>query len=161
MGPKSLFRLLGIYLVGAGFNVSADTVVYKLENLILTDDTQMTGSFTWTFDPGAFENGVGQFTSLVIPHTAHDHTDLNVSFDIKKSIEISLPGSFHDDGVDIMLLLEIPLTPTIAAPIKGPESSYDIGGNSFYVGQFKSGVITPENFVDDVLFRNGFEQQAP
>ena len=158
MSRKTLLRLLGICILGAGFSVSADTVVYTLENVILTDDTQMTGTFSWTFDPCDFENGVGQFTSLVIPHTAHDHTDLNVSFDVTKSIEISLPGSFHDDGVDIMLLA---LSPTTSSPIKGPESSYDIGGNFFYVGSFKSGVISPETVVNDGVFRNGFEQLAP
>jgi len=99
----------------AAFSASADTVIYTLENVILTDDTQMTGQFSWTYDAGDFENGVGQFTSLVVPHTSHDHTDLEVSFDIAKSIEITLPGSFHDDGVDIMLLLDIALTPTTAS----------------------------------------------
>jgi len=147
------------YFLIAAISVAADTVIYTLDNVILDDDTQMTGTFSWTYDIGDFENGVGQFTSLDVPHTSHDHTDLDASFDITKSIEITLPGSFHDDGVDITLLLEIALTATTSAPIKGPESSYDIGGNSFYVGEFKSGSITPDTV--DTVFKNSFEALAP
>lgn len=158
---KYCFRIVCGWVFIATFSVSADSVIYTLDDVILDDDTQMTGTFSWTFSAGDFENGVGQFTALVIPYTSHDHTDLNATFDIKKSIEITLPGSFHDDGVDITLLLDIPLTPTTAAPIKGPESSYDIGGNSFFVGSFKSGIISPETTSNEMIFKNGFESLAP
>jgi hypothetical protein len=39
----------------------ADMVNYSLDNVILNDGTQMHGTFTWTFNTGDFENGVGQF----------------------------------------------------------------------------------------------------
>jgi hypothetical protein len=93
----------------------SDMVNYSLDNVILDDGTQMHGTFTWTFNTGDFENGDGQFNFLDIPHTSHDHTDLNATFDVSKSIEITLAGSTHDDGVDITLFLSQPLTPTTSS----------------------------------------------
>jgi len=92
-------RIICSFILMAAFNAHADTVDYFLDNVILYDHTQMTGTFTWTYDAGDFENGVGQFTSLVIPHTSHDHTDLNATFDIGKTIEITLGGNGFHTGV--------------------------------------------------------------
>ncbi len=117
-------------------------VTYTLENVILDDNNaQMFGTFTWTYNIGDFENGVGLFTFLDIPFTAHDHTDLNAVFDIGNSIEITLEGSVHDDGVDITLFLAQPLTPTTSSPVDLVRSKYEIGGNGFHTGLFLSGDI--------------------
>jgi hypothetical protein len=145
----------------AAFNAHAATVNYTLENIILDDDTQMTGRFSWTFDIGDFENGVGQFSSLDIPFTSHDHTDLNATIDIEQSIEITLPGSVHDDGVDISLFLSQPLTPTTSSSIDLVRSKYEIGGNGFHTGLFLSGSITPIiSAIDIEKLTNGNQADA-
>jgi len=51
----------------AAFSAHANAVNYLLDNVILDDDTQMSGTFSWTYDAGDFENGIGQFNSLDIP----------------------------------------------------------------------------------------------
>jgi hypothetical protein len=151
------FRMICSFILLAAINVHATEVNYTLENVILDDSTQMTGTFSWTFDIGDFENGVGQFTSLDIPHTSHDHTDLDATIDIVQSIEITLPNSTHDDGVDVTLVLLEPLTPTTSSPINLVRSKYEIGGNGFHDGLFLSGSISPD--TDAVIFKNGFEPE--
>lgn len=130
----------------------AETVIYTLENVILDDgNAQMFGTFSWTYEADEFENGVGQFTSLEIPFTSHDHTGLEVEFDVGNSIEITLPGSVHDDGVDITLFLLQPLTPTSGSTIDLERSQFEIGGNGFHTGLFLSGSVIPSGVssVDD------------
>lgn len=141
----------------AAFDALATTVNYTLINVFLDDNTQMKGAFSWTFDTGEFENGVGQFTYLDIPHTVHNHNDLNATIDVGQSIEITLPGSTHDDGIDITLVLSQPLTPTVSSSINLIESKYEIGGNGFHDGLFQSGEISPDIDDDGVVFKNGFE----
>jgi hypothetical protein len=128
----------------------ADIVHYSLNNVILDEgNAQMTGVFSWTYNAGEFNDGVGQFISLSIPWSLHDETDLKASFDIAKSIEITLPGSVHDDGVDITLVLVQPLTPTTSSLINLVQtgtlnrSKYSIGGNGFHDGFFLSGSVSP------------------
>ena len=127
----------------------AEEVHYALENVILDDGAvPMAGTFSWTYTSGDFENGAGQFSFLSIPYTLHDHTDLNAVFDIGSSIEITLEGSVHDDGVDITLFLLQPLTPTTPAAIDLVRSKYEIGGNGFHVGSFLSGDIVLSGVTD-------------
>lgn len=134
-------------------NAQAVTVVYTLDNVILDDNNApMAGTFSWTFNEGNFENGVGQFSFLEIPFTNHDHTDLDAVIDIGNSIEITLDGSVHDDGVDITLFLVQPLTPTTPASIDLVRSKYEIGGNGFHDGSFLSGSISPIVVVPSVSF---------
>ena len=153
------FWMICGFIFVAAFNAHAATVNYTLENVILDDNTQMTGTFSWTFDIGDFENGVGQFTFLEVPHTSHDHTDLNATIDVGQSIEITLPGSTHDDGVDITLVLLQALTPTTSSSINLILSKYEIGGNGFHDGLFLSGLISPAADGDGVIFKNGFETE--
>lgn len=153
------FWMICGFIFVAAFNAHAASVNYTLENVILDDNTQMTGTFSWTFDIGDFENGVGQFTFLEVPHTSHDHTDLNATIDVGQSIEITLPGSTHDDGVDITLVLLQALTPTTSSSINLILSKYEIGGNGFYDGLFLSGLISPATDGDSVIFKNGFETE--
>ena len=150
------YRIICGFVFMVAFDAHADTANYILDNVILDDNTQMTGTFTWTYDAGDFENGVGQFTSLNIPHTSHDHTDLNISIDIGKTIEITLIGNFHDDGVDISLVLLQALTPTTSSPLDLVQSKYDIGGNGFHAGLFLSGSISLDT-GGELVFEDGFE----
>jgi len=122
--------------------VQAATVNYQLENVFLDDGQQMTGIFAWTYNVGDFENGVGQFSSLDIPHTLHDQTDLIATIEIGQ-IEITFDGNVHDDGVDITLVLLQDFTPTTQSSIDLVLSKYSIGGNGFNDGIFQSGTITP------------------
>ncbi len=126
----------------AASNAQAAEAVYTLDNVILDDgNVPMTGSFTWTYTVGDFENGTGLFTYLDIPYTWHNEFDLNASFDMSNSIEITLEGSVHDDGVDITLFLLQPLTPTTSSALDLVRSKYEIGGNGFHDGAFVSGDI--------------------
>jgi hypothetical protein len=137
--------ILGLVIMAAS-NAHALVVTYTLDNVILDDNNaQMSGTFTWTYNIGDFENGVGQFTFLDIPFTLHDHTDLDAAFDIGSSIEITLEGSVHDDGVDITLFLLQPLTPLTSSSIDLVRSKYEIGGNGFHDGSFLSGQIVRSN----------------
>jgi hypothetical protein len=129
-------------------NARGTTVYYELDNVILdSNNRQITGEFSWTFTT-EFENGEGVFTSLNIPFTSHDHTDLKATFDIGSSIEITLEGSVHDDGVDIALFLELPLTPVTYSSLYLVRSKYEIGGNGFHDGRFLSGRISPVDIGD-------------
>ena len=143
------------FIVIVAFDAQADVVSYTLDNVILEEGAQMTGTFSWTYDVGDFENGVGEFTSLVIPYTSHNHLDLEAIIDVTQSIEITLPGSTHDDGVDITLVLSTPLTPTTGSLIDLVLSKYEIGGNGFHDGVFLSGSISP--FLSTEIFADGFE----
>ena len=61
---------LGLLLMTAP-GAGANNVVYILQNIVLDDNTQITGTFMWVYDEGDFENGVAEFSVLTIPHTAH------------------------------------------------------------------------------------------
>lgn len=136
-------RLWIVFLLVPWSQGRAETLFYALENVVLSDGRQMTGAFSWTFQSGAFEDGEGRFVTLGIPWTAHDQTDLSTEVDPGGSIEITLEGSVHDDGVDITLFLEQPFTPDGSASLDLERSKYEIGGNGFHDGSFLSGRIVP------------------
>jgi hypothetical protein len=136
------FWMICGFVVMAASNAHADVVYYKLDNVILDDSTQLTGTFSWTFT-GDFDSGVGEFISLDIPWTDHNHADTVATIDATESIEITFEGNVHDDGIDIMLVLQQPLTSTTSSLINlaETESKYSIGGNGFHDGFFDSGNI--------------------
>ena len=133
------------FIFMTAFSAHADTVYYTLDNVILDDTTQMTGTFSWTFNTDEFANGFGEFTALDIPWTGHDHTDLIATIDPTQSIEITLEVNTDSDGVDITLVLLQPLTPTTSSLINlaPTESKYQIGADNFHRGIFLSGSISP------------------
>lgn len=105
-------------LLGLSSVSFADVVLYELQEVRLdSGGALISGEFTWTYDPGDFENGEGEFVYLEIPYTTHDHTDLLTTIDVTGSIEIVLDGSVHDDGVDITMFLIEPLTPTTGSDL--------------------------------------------
>ena len=141
------FWMIFSFINVIAFKAHAETVYYSLDNVIMSENSeQMTGIFSWTFT-NEFEKGEGQFISLEIPWTIHDESDLTANIDVTESIEITLEGSVHDDGVDIMLVLLQPLTPNTSSPINltNTVSKYEIGGNGFHTGYFLSGSISPTN----------------
>jgi len=127
------------------FHVHAEVVYYIMDNVILEDQEQMTGIFSWTYEIGDFENGEGEFILLDVPR--HAENDLGITFDIGSSIEITLTNNLDSDGLDISLVLEQPLTPTTSSllTLGVGGSKYDIGGDGFYKGVFISGSISPTN----------------
>ena len=141
-GAGVLVILAVVVLAASG--AGAETVNYTLDNVIMdSGGRQLIGTFSWTYDdPEEFENGVGEFSFLDVPFTAHDHTDLEIEVDVGGSVEITFPGNFHDDGVDITLFLDGALTPTSGAPMDLDRSKYEIGGNGFHDGAFISGSIS-------------------
>ena len=132
-------------IILAASHAHAVTMDFTLNNVKLEDGTQLLGTFAWTYDVGQFESGAGAFTFLDIPWSTHGHLSTNATIDVGESIEITLAGNFHDDGVDIALILAQPLTPTTSSLlVLGPgESKYEIGGNGSHSGLFTSGSISP------------------
>jgi hypothetical protein len=131
--------LTAIMSVGSA---QAVTTSYTLENVILDNNQQMTGSFSWTYTEGDFENGTGSFTELNIPGSTHTLDVLNTTIDLT-SIEITLDLNLHDDGIDITLFLAQSLSPNQSASLDLTRSKYAIGGNGFNEGVFLSGGISP------------------
>ncbi len=119
-------------------------VSYTLDNIFLDATNQMSGTFEWTYDDGDFENGTGLFTELFIPFTSHTLADLNITFDITKSIEFTLIQNLDSDGVDISLVFENPLTPTLSTLLNlgFGESKWSLGGTGTN-NSFISGGISP------------------
>jgi hypothetical protein len=105
----------------------ANTVSYTLDNVFLGTTSQMTGTFEWTYDVGDFENGTGVFSKLFIPGTTKTLNDLNITFDIKKSIEFSLIANLDNDGVDITLVFLNPLSLTQSTLLDLNESQWSLG----------------------------------
>ncbi len=146
---SSIFRVFYALVFGMGLYcysatpVYARTVTYQLDNVSLTtSDSQMTGTFDWTYNEGDFENGQGVFRELTIPLTTHTLDDLNITFDINKSIEFTLIQNLNDDGVDITLVFQSPLTATASALLDLDLSKYAIGSGGTN-HPFISGAVSP------------------
>ena len=133
--------LLWVEVVSA----QSDTMLFELRDAYMETGALLSGVFSWTYDVGDFENGLGDFLVLDVPYTTHDETDLEWAIDVTSSIEITLAGSVHDDGVDITLVLATSLTPTSSVPLVLGlgESKYEIGGNGFHTGLFIGGRVSP------------------
>lgn len=62
----------------------------------------MTGTFSWTYDFGDFENGIGTFSELFIPWlTPSDYALLVITFEIGNSIE------FTRGGISVLIFIQI------------------------------------------------------
>jgi hypothetical protein len=132
-----------IIMAVANAHAAPVTVTYTLDNVILVDDEQITGTFYWTYSVGDFEGGSGEFTSLEIPYTPHSLGDPDLTTEIQTtSIEITGVGDFHDAGLDISLKFSA-FTPTQSASIDLGLSSFDCCGNGFHKQDFQSGSISP------------------
>ena len=129
-------------------NANAATVIYTLDNVILDDGEQITGTFYWTYDSDDFEGGNGVFTSLEIPWLPSgtgpplEQEGMNLIIE-SNQIEISLDGNFHDFGLDISIKFEEPLSPTQPSLIDPNTSFFECCGNGFKNQDFQSGSISP------------------
>jgi hypothetical protein len=152
-GNNTCCWMICICVLMAAFNADATTVDYTLDNVVLADGKQMTGTFDWTYNVGDFEGGTGIFSALDIPHTPYSFAAGNLNIDIQTgAIEISGNGNFHDMGLDITLRLPQPLSPTQSAPIdtdpNNPNQSFfECCGNGFHDQPFQSGRIIPSAFL--------------
>ena len=136
-------------------NAYGATVIYTLDNVILADGEQITGTFDWTYSVGDFEGGNGVFTALEIPWlpgaSAPPLEEEGMVLTIENNqIEISLDGNFHDYGLDISLKFVEPLSPTQPSLIDlglnelgKPKSFFECCGNGFKDQPFQSGSISP------------------
>ena len=165
----ALFAWLAL-IISAG-TAQADTATYALNNVIMhndysghrgANDLQMTGTFSWAYDIGDFENGVGTFSELFIPWLApSDYDLLTITFDIGNSIEFTRGGiSGHDAGIDITLFFEQALTPTGSTLIDLDRSKFDIGGNGFIKGHFTGGSISSVPIPDGDVNGDGLVDVA-
>ncbi len=144
--PKYSFMLM-VLLVG---NVmlsevaQALTQTYMLDNVFLNSTRQMTGTFVWNYDPGDFEGGSASDSDFTIPtYSESYYGPYTISYDIKKSIEFSLVGNFHDRDFNISLVLLEPLTPTSSASIDTVNSKWTISPTLGTNGLVRSGSILP------------------
>ena len=128
---------------------NAAVVTYTLDSVTLESGASLTGSFDWTYDPEEFENGVGVFTSLNLPYVPNGVTqpvmdDPNITITLENNqIEISGDFSFHDYGIDVIMKLVQPLSPTQPSAIDLTNSKYECCGNGFSTYPFASGTIVP------------------
>lgn len=134
MKIRQTMAALGVagLLLGAPAVHSAVTT-FELNHVLAPNGDAVTGSFDWTFTPGDFENGSGQFSSLDIPGYGSGLFGLVVTIDLT-TIEFSLAGNFHSQQVDVNLRLLSPLSPTQGSSIDtsvgptGPASKYSVFG---------------------------------
>ena len=143
---KIHFWMLFSLCIIATANAHVPTVIYTLDNVILADGKQITGTFYWTYIVGDFEGGSGVFTALEIPYTPHYLGDPNLNIEIQTtSIEMTGIGNYHDAGLDISLKFDA-FTPTQSSPIDTNSltgSSFECCGNGFKDQPFLSGSISP------------------
>jgi len=130
----------------------ADLVNYTLDNVRLADNTQMLGTFSWTYNAGDFEGGVGVFTTLEVPWSPGgslpplEEPGMVLTIE-NNQIEISLDGNFHDYGLDISLKFVESLSPTQSSLIDLSTSFFECCGNGFKDQPFQSGRIIPSPFL--------------
>lgn len=135
-------------LLAAGASAQTLSVTYDLHQVMLDPTAYggpqpLTGSFVWTYQSGDFENGSGAFTSLDVPWSAEGLATLNTTIETK-SIEIVLPGNYHDKGVDISLKLVQPLTPDGPSAINLVLSKFEVQQGVVHQGTIASGEIAPQ-----------------
>ena len=165
-GSKRLAIVLGLAIVLLQVimyvgTTHAATASYTLEDVILEDLTQITGTFDWTYAIGDFEGGSGVFTTLEIPWRPGGSVppleQEGMVFTIEdKQIEISLDGNYHDFGLDIILKFPLnPLSPTESSPIDTDPltgSFFECCGNGFKDQPFISGSISPKiDLIDAII----------
>jgi opacity protein-like surface antigen len=144
----------------AAANAQAATVEYTLNSIFMTNGNQVTGTFQWDYTDGDFENGTGTFTDLFIPGYNPSLAPLNITFDIGGSIEFSLAGDLHNQGVDYTLFFIDPLIPTSGALIDLVRSKWEYGrgfNTSPLSGKFISGsiaVVLPSDSDGDGVVDN-------
>jgi len=128
----------------------AETVTYVLDDVWLLPDMshpgsaaqQMTGTVEWTYVVGDFENGSGEFIELDLPWWGEGLPPLAWTIETS-ALEITMPGKYHDYGVDVTLRLDEPLTPESPSPIDTVLSAFEIQVGVSWQGHVISGSLVP------------------
>lgn len=103
----------------------------------------MTGQFDWEYTPGDFANGSGTFTSLIVPWTSHGMGSLLLTID-NTSLNGTLPGNIHSDGVDFMIAMNPGLSGRPKAPgltMQPAPSTYGAATDGSTSGMLPAGVL--------------------
>jgi len=144
---KFLLPILMVLLVGSMMvsgTAHALTQTYILDNVFLNSTQQMTGTFVWDYDAGDFEGGSVSSSEFSIPtYSEAYYGPYTISYDIKKSIEFSLVGNYHDRDFNISLVFLNPLTPTSSAFLDTVNSKWTISPTLGTKGLVRSGSIAP------------------
>ncbi|MFT5424921.1 MAG: hypothetical protein ACI89L_002724 [Phycisphaerales bacterium] len=124
-------------------------VFYELRDVLLLPDisspgattTQpMTGTLRWDYEPGDFENGTGSMIQATFPWFGLGPEYVQVTFEAG-SAEYTMVGSYHDYGLDVMLVFDGPLSPTGSTPIDFAQSKFDIQQGVSQQGHVLSGQL--------------------
>lgn len=146
--PVLFLSLLLIFLGGFSSEAAAQTRVatFTLDNVWLNPDIshggppgQMTGTFQWTYTVGDFDNGSGEFLDIYVPWFGSDMQNLVFTVDLD-SIEITMNGSYHGLGVDVILRMTSDLSLDTPALTDTVNSSFHIE-NGNYRGHMTSGSV--------------------
>ncbi|MCP4128845.1 MAG: hypothetical protein GY753_17580 [Gammaproteobacteria bacterium] len=142
LSPMLMMLLVGSMMVSG--LAQALTQTYILDNVFLNSTQQMTGTFVWNYDVGDFEGGSVSSSEFNIPtYSFGVYGSYSISYDIKKSIEFSMDGNFHDTDFNISLVFLNPLTPTSSALLDTVNSKWTISPTLGTNGLIKSGSIMP------------------
>lgn len=117
---KYITSLVLLIITGS---VNAAVVTYTLNNVFQDNGSQMTGTYSWTYEEGDFENGIGVFNELYVPGYGTELSGLNITIDTE-SIEISLNQDLHDKNVGVSLKFPT-LTPTTGSSINVTLSKWE------------------------------------
>ena len=135
--------IFGLILLAVSAVGHAAVVQYTLENVWQDNGQQMTGSFSWTYTAGDFENGVGVFSEIFVPGWGEDLSGLNITID-PSSIEVSLVQNLDSINVGVTLKLNKPLTPTTGSLLDLNTSKwedFDGGNHPFISGSVEPNVV--------------------
>lgn len=142
--------------MSAASTARASVTTFTLENVWLLPDIShpgaaaqpMTGTIEWTYEDGDFENGVGEFVELSLPWWSDSLPPLDWTIEVSM-LEITMPGKFHDHGVDVTLRFLEPLSPDHASPIDAVESQFEIQVGITWKGHVSSGSVVPVSVACD------------
>ena len=135
--------IFGLILLAVSAVGHAAVVQYTLENVLQNDGEQMTGSFSWAYTAGDFENGVGVFSEIYVPGYGTDLSGLNITID-SSSIEVSLALNVDSKNVGVTLKLNDFLTPTTGSLLDLTTSKwedFDGGNHPFISGSVEPNVV--------------------
>lgn len=129
LNSRSLLRALALGLAttfGASASAQVEVATFTLDGVWLESaSTPLTGTFLWRYQTGDFDNGTGQFQDINVPWWGTNMQDLVFTVDLN-SIEITMNGSYHGLGVDIILRLTSDLSLNTPALVDTVNSTYHI-----------------------------------
>jgi len=137
---KYIFGLMLLTVSAVGH---ATLVQYTLENVWQDNGQKMTGSFSWAYTAGDFENGLGVFSEIYVPGWGTDLSGLNITID-PSSIEVSLVQNLDSTNVGVTLKLNVPLTPTTGSQLDLTTSKWEDfnGANHLFItGRVEPNVV--------------------